>query len=61
EAARVTADIMGGEPRGAWNEALLDVPTTAHILGGAYEAVAPVAPARPAVPAGAPAALTVGR
>jgi cholesterol oxidase len=35
EAARVTAEIMGGEPRGAWNEALLDVPTTAHILGGA--------------------------
>ncbi len=35
EAARAAAEIMGGEPRGAWNEALLDVPTTAHILGGA--------------------------
>ena len=35
EAARVTAELIGGEPRGAWNEALLDVPTTAHILGGA--------------------------
>ncbi len=35
EAARAAAEIMGGEPRGAWNEALLDIPTTAHILGGA--------------------------
>ncbi len=35
EAARVTADIMGGYPSSAWNEALFDVPTTAHILGGA--------------------------
>jgi len=35
EAACAAAEIMGGEPRGAWNEALLDIPTTAHILGGA--------------------------
>ena len=35
EAARAAAEIMGGKPQGAWNEALLDIPTTAHILGGA--------------------------
>lgn len=35
EAARVAADIMGGQPGSAVNEVLLDVPTTAHILGGA--------------------------
>ena len=34
-AARVAADIMGGQPGSAINEVLLDVPTTAHILGGA--------------------------
>ena len=35
EAARIAADIMDGEPGSAINEVLLDVPTTAHILGGA--------------------------
>ncbi len=35
EAARIAADIMGGQPGSALNEVLLDVPTTAHILGGA--------------------------
>jgi cholesterol oxidase len=35
EAARVAADIMGGFPGSSLNEVLLDVPTTAHILGGA--------------------------
>lgn len=35
EAARIAADIMGGQPGSAINEVLLDVPTTAHILGGA--------------------------
>jgi cholesterol oxidase len=35
QAARIAADIMGGEPGSAINEVLLDVPTTAHILGGA--------------------------
>ncbi len=35
DAARIAADIMGGEPGSAINEVLLDVPTTAHILGGA--------------------------
>jgi cholesterol oxidase len=35
EAARHAAEIMGGFPANAINEVLLDVPTTAHILGGA--------------------------
>lgn len=34
EAARDVADMLDGEPWGAWNETLLDAPTTAHILGG---------------------------
>jgi cholesterol oxidase len=35
EAARVTADVIGGVAGSALNEVLLNVPTTAHILGGA--------------------------
>lgn len=35
EAARVAANSMGGYPASAINEVLLDVPTTAHIIGGA--------------------------
>ncbi len=35
EAARLAADIMGGVPASSINEVLLDVPATAHILGGA--------------------------
>jgi cholesterol oxidase len=35
QAAREAADIMGGVPASALNEVLLDIPTTAHILGGA--------------------------
>jgi cholesterol oxidase len=35
EAARVAADVMDGFPGSSLNEVLLDVPTTAHILGGA--------------------------
>ncbi|NNF55714.1 MAG: GMC family oxidoreductase [Acidimicrobiales bacterium] len=35
EAARIAAGIMGGQAGSAINEVLLDVPTTAHILGGA--------------------------
>ncbi len=35
EAARVAAKTMGGFPGSAVNEVLLDIPTTAHILGGA--------------------------
>ncbi len=35
EAARVAAGVMGGSPGSAINEVLLDIPTTAHILGGA--------------------------
>lgn len=35
EAARVAAREMGGFPGSAINEVLLDVPTTAHLLGGA--------------------------
>ncbi|HCV36283.1 MAG TPA: cholesterol oxidase [Acidimicrobiaceae bacterium] len=34
QAARQAADIMGGDAFGSLNEALLDVPVTAHILGG---------------------------
>ena len=34
-AARMAADIMGGVPASSINEVLLDVPATAHILGGA--------------------------
>jgi cholesterol oxidase len=35
EAARVAARSIGGYPGSAINEVLLDVPTTAHIIGGA--------------------------
>ena len=35
EAARVAAEVMDGFPGSSLNEVLLDVPTTAHILGGA--------------------------
>jgi cholesterol oxidase len=35
EAARLTAEAMGGYPGSAWNEVVLDVPTTAHVIGGA--------------------------
>ena len=35
QAARYAAEIMGGAPGSAINEVLLNVPTTAHILGGA--------------------------
>ncbi|MEA1904158.1 MAG: GMC oxidoreductase, partial [Actinomycetota bacterium] len=35
EAARLAAEVMGGDPRSAINEVLLNRPTTAHILGGA--------------------------
>jgi cholesterol oxidase len=34
EAAHHAADIMGGDAFGSVNEALLDTPVTAHILGG---------------------------
>ena len=34
EAARDVAKMLDGQPWGAWNETLLDAPTTAHILGG---------------------------
>jgi cholesterol oxidase len=34
EAARVAAESIGGFPSSAINEVLLDVPTTAHIIGG---------------------------
>jgi len=41
EAARVAAAAMGGFPQSAINEVLLDVPTTAHIIGGACIAATP--------------------
>jgi cholesterol oxidase len=34
EAARHAADVMAGDPQGSIFEALLDVPTTAHLIGG---------------------------
>lgn len=41
EAARVAARAMDGQPGSALNEVLLDVPTTAHILGGACIGASP--------------------
>lgn len=35
EAAGHMAEIMGGEMGSSWTEALLDIPVTAHIIGGA--------------------------
>jgi cholesterol oxidase len=35
DAARRVADRMGGQPGSALNEAFLNIPTTAHIIGGA--------------------------
>ena len=35
EAARIAAEIIGGEPGSSINEVVLGTPTTAHILGGA--------------------------
>ncbi|MCC7077954.1 MAG: GMC family oxidoreductase [Acidimicrobiia bacterium] len=35
EAARLTAEVIGGDAGSTVNEVLLDVPMTAHILGGA--------------------------
>ena len=35
ETARIAAELIGGYPGSTLNEVLLDVPTTAHILGGA--------------------------
>ncbi len=34
EASRIAAGLMGGDAGSAVNEVMLDVPTTAHILGG---------------------------
>lgn len=34
-AARIVADLIDGDPGSALNEVLLDVPTTAHLIGGA--------------------------
>jgi cholesterol oxidase len=41
EAARVAAKAMGGQPGSSLNEVLLNVPTTAHILGGACVGASP--------------------
>ena len=41
EAARLTAEEIGGSPGSSLNEVLLDVPTTAHILGGACIGASP--------------------
>lgn len=43
EAARLTADEIGGYPTSSINEVILNVPTTAHILGGACVGEAPEA------------------
>jgi cholesterol oxidase len=34
DAARAVATMLDGDPWGAWNETIIDAPTTAHILGG---------------------------
>lgn len=41
EAARLTAEEISGRPGSSLNEVLLDVPTTAHILGGACIGASP--------------------
>ncbi|HEX6701139.1 MAG TPA: GMC family oxidoreductase [Gaiellaceae bacterium] len=41
EAARLAAELIGGDPGSSLNEVLLDVPTTAHILGGACIGASP--------------------
>ena len=41
EAARVAAAVTGGDPMGTLNDALLDVPMTAHIIGGACIGASP--------------------
>jgi cholesterol oxidase len=35
DAARIVAELVDGEPGSTLNEVLFDVPTTAHLLGGA--------------------------
>ena len=35
EAARIAAELIGGDPGSSINEVVLGTPTTAHILGGA--------------------------
>ncbi|MCP4227605.1 MAG: GMC family oxidoreductase, partial [Actinomycetia bacterium] len=34
ETARRAAERIGGQPSGSWNEAVLDIPVTAHLIGG---------------------------
>ncbi|MCP3935361.1 MAG: GMC family oxidoreductase [Actinomycetia bacterium] len=34
ETARRAAKNIGGQPGGGWNEAVLDIPATAHLIGG---------------------------
>jgi cholesterol oxidase len=34
DVARRVAERIGGDPGGSWNEVLLNMPITAHILGG---------------------------
>jgi cholesterol oxidase len=41
QAARLAAELIGGDPGSSLNEVLLDVPTTAHILGGACIGASP--------------------
>ncbi|MGL6278622.1 MAG: GMC oxidoreductase [Gaiella sp.] len=41
ESARIVAELIDGDPGSAFNEVLLDVPTTAHLLGGACIGVTP--------------------
>jgi len=41
EAARIAAEVMGGDPMSSINEVVLNRPTTAHILGGAAIGIDP--------------------
>jgi cholesterol oxidase len=41
ESARHAADVIGGQPFNTYTEVLMNVPITAHILGGAYIGTTP--------------------
>jgi cholesterol oxidase len=41
EAARIAADIIDGTPGSSWSEVVANVPTTAHIIGGACIGASP--------------------
>ncbi len=34
EAARITAELIGGQPKSSWGEVVANIPMTAHVIGG---------------------------